>query len=294
MKKLLLFTGLLIVLIIVLGEFFRTLALRFDPNEPKVVDIINMNNEKYDILFMGNSVTQQGINPEVIDRELQANTYNLATGGGSIFENELILRNYLLHNEKPKLIVYGLYVNEVTWGGSLRPTFRYSFDKKVRQHYKQKLKKRDLNKHLNIIPLFRYRVSLEHALKFIVNPGDRNYSHYKGFLVTTVTKKVPTKLPKHTSGINENSYRDFMDYAKKEGIKVLLLELPNSPSFNKATLKRDSTLQAILNYPDAKFISLNNKLDLYPPEMWTGLNHFNIKGANAFSEILADTLRHYY
>jgi len=298
MKRLLIFTSILLILIFIFGEVFRGLALKFDPNEPKAIDVINLKNNDYDIIFMGNSVTQQGINPAIIDSLLGANSYNMAMGGGSIYENELMLRNYLISNKKPKLLVYGMFVNEVSWGGSLRPTFRYNFDKSIRKRYKDHKKNtsktRDLTTHLNIIPLYRYRVALEHALKFIIDPKGRNYTYYKGFLRTKVTKKVPETLLKHQAGINEDSYRNFMDFAKSKGIKTLVIELPNSKSFNEATTGRDAVLQIIKTESDDGFISFNDNVEQYTPEMWVGVNHFNIKGADKFSAILADALRGYY
>jgi len=298
MKKLLIFTGILLILIFIFGEVFRVLALKFDPNEPKAVDVLKLKNKDYDIIFMGNSVPQQGVNPAVIDSLMGIESYNMAMGGGSILENELMLRNYLIFNQKPKLIVYGMLVNEVSWGGSLRPTFRYSFDKSIRKYYKAKLNKistkRDLSTHLNIVPLYRYRVALEHALKFIIDPKGRNYTYYKGFLRTKVVKKVPEKLPKHEAGINEDAYRSFMDFTESKGIKTLIIELPNSKSFNEATVGRDSVLQIIKAKSDFGFVSFNHNIEQYTPEMWVSTNHFNVKGADKFSTILADTLQHYY
>jgi len=298
MKKLVIFTLVLVALIVALGELFRGLALRFDPNEPKVVDVLKLKDKDYDILFMGNSVTQQGVNPAIIDSVLGTNSYNMAMGGGSILENELILRNYLISNEKPKLLVYGIFVNEVRWGGILRPTFRYNFDKSIRTYYRKRtnksLTKRNLTTNLNIVPLYRYRVALEHALKFIIDPKGRNYTYYKGFLRTKVVKKVPDVAPKHQAGINEKDYPSFMNFVKSKGINTLIIELPNSKSFNEATLGRDSVLQTIKNHSDLEFLSFNHNVEQYTPEMWVGINHFNVKGADKFSAILADTLQHYY
>ena len=298
MKKLLVFVGILLMLIFIFGEVFRVLALKFDPNEPKSVDVLKLKNKDYDIIFMGNSVPQQGINPAVVDSLIGVNSYNMAIGGGSILENELMLRNYLIFNKKPKLVVYGMLVNEVSWGGSLRPTFRYNFDKNIRGYYNAKLNKisakRDLSTHLNIVPLYRYRVALEHALKFIIDPIGRNYTYYKGFLRTKVVKKLPEKLPKHEAGINEDAYRSFMNFTESKDIKTLIIELPNSKSFNEATLGRDAVLQIIKTQSDLGFVSFNQNIEQYTPEMWQGINHFNIKGADKFSAILADTLQYYY
>lgn len=298
MKKLAAFTILLVALIFGFGELFRALALRFDPNEPKAVGVLQLKNEDYDIVFMGNSVAQQGINPAVIDRRLGSNSFNMAIGGGSLLENELMLRNYLKSNRKPELIVYGMFVNEKRWGDNLRPTFRYNFDKNVLEHYLENLSEssngQDLIKNLNLIPLYRYRTALEYALKFIIDPENRNYTYFKGFLRTTANKKVPKKLPPHQAGINEESYRSFMDFTKSEGIATLIIELPNSQSFNEATTGRDAVLQIIRSKSDLGFISFNENVEQYSSEMWVGINHFNIKGADRFSEILANTLMGYY
>lgn len=298
MKKFILFTTVLVLLILSIGELFRALALRFDPNEPKAVDVLQLQDSEYDIIFMGNSITQQGINPTVIDKQLGSNSYNMAVGGGSILENELMLRNYLISNEKPKLIVYGMFVNEVRWGKKLRPTFRYNFDGSIRKLYRERTSEsligQDLTANLNRIPLYRYRVALEHALKFVIDPENRNYTYQKGFLQTTVSGNVPKKLPPHSAGINEEAYCSFMQFTKSEGIDTLIVELPNSKSFNDATTGRDAVIEFVRSEIDLGFVSFNDNIEQYSPEMWVGLNHFNLKGANKFSGILADTLKDYY
>lgn len=298
MKKLATFTIILIALVIGFGELFRTLALRFDPNEPKAVGVLQLKNQDYDIIFMGNSVAQQGINPAIIDSHLGSSSFNMAIGGGSIYENELMLRNYLISNKKPDLIVYGMFVNEVRWGENLRPTFRYNFDKKVRKHYRNVAGKspadRGLIKHLDRIPLYRYRTALEHGLKFVIDPENRTYTYFKGFLRTTVCGKVPKKLPLHEAGINEQAYQSYMDFTKSEGIDTLIIELPNSQSFNTATTGREAVLEIIRAKSDLGFISFNENVEQYSSEMWVGINHFNIKGADRFSKILANTLMGYY
>ena len=44
----------------------------------------------------------------------------MAIGGASIFTIELLLRKYLITNEKPEHVVYGLYINEKEWPHKVR------------------------------------------------------------------------------------------------------------------------------------------------------------------------------
>ena len=63
--KIVYLVGGLFVLLFLVGELLENAALKVDPNEPKVKEVLSLNNDNYNTLILGNSITQQGINPEV-------------------------------------------------------------------------------------------------------------------------------------------------------------------------------------------------------------------------------------
>ncbi len=290
------FLVLLALLTYLIGLLLQSSAMIFDPNEKKVEAILDFKNENYDLICLGNSITQAGINPIFLDSILGINSFNFAVGGATIIESEIFLRHYLSYNKKPKYILYGLYVNDDSWGNDLRPSIRFSVNDNAIQYYYDYLENNNIStthkKDLyNQFSVFRYRNTCEKMLKFIVDGKNRQYFHYKGFLYSNINNKIPKKLNPHESGINLPALRSFHTYCEKQNIRVIYVELPNCEVFNQSTLKRDQTIKDIQSVVGNSFISFNNQsASLYPEDCWVSLNHLNKKGAGIFTSILANEL----
>ena len=285
----------LFALLFILGEILEIAALKVDPNEPKVQEVISLKNQTYNTLILGNSITQQGINPIVMDSILKTKSYNMAIGGASIFSMELVLRNYIAHNEKPKSIIYGLYVNEKEWPDKVRPTLLAGLeDSIVANHY-------DTNPDVlgtgsmafyNRFKAFRYRNVIEHYLKYSINPKLYSYNYSEGFLIRNAVAKPITSVPPNKAGLNLKALQRLIDFCAEQDIAVTLVELPNHQAFNATTTNRDTVLYELNSVLSAgvKYLNLNTP-EKYTLEDWASLNHLNAKGAKKFSAILAETLK---
>jgi hypothetical protein len=219
----------------------------------------------------------------------------MAIGGASIFSMELALRNYLVHNKKPKDIIYGLYVNEKAWPDKVRPTLLYGLeDSVVSNHY-------DTNPNVlgtgsmafyNRFKAFRYRNVIEHYLKYSINPELYSYTYSKGFLIRKAVAKPIASEPSNEAGLNINALHRLMVFCKEQDIAVTLVELPNHEAFNEATSNRESVLYELNSVldSDVRYFNLNTP-EKYTLEDWASLNHLNAQGAKKFSAILADTLK---
>ncbi|NOG43623.1 MAG: hypothetical protein HND50_00195 [Calditrichaeota bacterium] len=296
-KQVIYFLTILVALISLIGLLLEEAAYMFDPNEPKIKEILEFKNKEFDVLFLGNSITQQGINPTIIDSSLNVNSYNMAVGGGNIFENEILLRHYIKSNKKPQKIIYGLFINESRWGENLRPTIIHGINKDIYQTYEEYFENHNIPidyslQLYNKFSIFRHRSVIEHILKYIIDSKNRNYTYLKGFVRSTIINKMPEKLMPHTSGININALKSFDTFCNNEGIKVCYVELPNSEIFNKTTLKRSTTIAEINKVISDSLMSFNLNVDHYTIDDWSGLNHLNVKGAEKFTIALANRLEH--
>lgn len=287
-------TGLLVLLFVV-GEFLEHAALKVDPNEPKVQEVLSLKKQNYTALILGNSITQQGINPTVLDSAVGTKSFNMAIGGASIFTMELLLRNYLLNNDKPEMIIYGLYVNEKKWPDKVRPTIVNNLNPLIVSEYydtNEDAVGRGSMDFYNKFKAFRYRNAIEHYLKYIANSDLYTYSYKQGFLIRKTIAKPITDIPPNTAGLNFKALKRLEEFCKSQNIKLTLVELPNHKVFNQATLNRDSILGALrkqLRY-DVDYIDLNNP-EIYTEKEWASLNHLNLAGANKLSILIAEALK---
>ena len=298
-KKTILYFAVLFLLITGVGHVMKLAALRFDPNEPKVDRILKMQGQDYDMLFMGNSVTLQAINPVFLDSLLGIHSYNFAVGGASIIESKVFLQHYLMHNAKPELVVLGLFINEEAWSDRLRPTIELGVEHSVRKEYYHYLRQHKIDpeysmKFYNRFAIFRHRNVIEHVLKYIVEPKERQYRFQQGYLYTSASNKIPDELLPHESGINENGLLAFDEFCRQQGIRVLYIEPPNNTVYNTTTENRDGTLQKVRDIVGLGFISFNNDDPMYTLDDWFGLNHFNIKGARKFTGQFVSYVRNEY
>ena len=103
------FLALVAIVLVLLGEALEATMLALDANYPKIAQMMALRGEHNDVVYLGDSTTLESVNPAVIDEQLGIQSYNLATGGQSAVESEVVLREYLAHNERPRLVVLGLY-----------------------------------------------------------------------------------------------------------------------------------------------------------------------------------------
>ncbi len=59
-----------------------------------------------DVVIFGSSRTQLHINPMIIEELTGLTSYNLAQAGTNIFQSFFTLEEYMLHNKKPKIVIF--------------------------------------------------------------------------------------------------------------------------------------------------------------------------------------------
>lgn len=72
----------------------------------KKMDHVFKSDENDDIIYVGNSRANFGINPYFIDSICKTKSYNLGLGGSDISAVLMFLRSYLIHHHPPAYLVY--------------------------------------------------------------------------------------------------------------------------------------------------------------------------------------------
>ena len=291
-------TGGLAVVVYLTGVALKQAALAVDPNEAKAASLARLGGQNREVLYLGNSVAYQGINPQVIEESAGKSGFNLALGGSSPIEQELLLRSFLEKNARPKLIVFGVTPNLGEFGIKVRPTIYLDLEDSQKHAYRLYLESTGdrapswSDELFFRLAAYRHRTAIEPLLKFMYRGQSRTLSFVDGHMTYNEAGAVPERFPPRQAGIDTTGLRSLLDYCGREKLPVLLVELPNSPSFNAAVEGRPFALAAIeeliADRRWVRFVSFNDE-QKYPftREDWLGTNHFNTVGARKFSRLLA-------
>jgi hypothetical protein len=288
----------LFILIYIIGLFFYRITLYLDPNEPKVEVIFKMRNAEYDILYLGNSIVQQAINPDVIDTKLDLSSYNLALGGASAFEMAVILSSYLNENKIPKLVVYGISINRADTSLVLRPTVKQALNDSIYSiiegfQKENGVKFNIVETYIELLPIYKFRRAPERLAKYILQGSKRVPKWIKGHLALDISLTASRKdYPNHFSNLDTLGLRFLINLCKERNIPLMIIECPHSTLFNETTIGRDKSIAQLNTLYNGKFISFNSIIKLGLGD-WVNINHLNSKGAIKFSKILSDSISSY-
>ena len=293
--KFVLFTALMIGILGALGMALEKCAVRFDHNERKVHDVVTMDGKDFDVLVLGNSVAQQGIDPRVLQQNWKCTSYNQSVGGASIIESAVLLQHYLSKNSQPSLVLFGLTINRASMGDGLRPSVSLRVSPDAKKYYERFVADHgvDVNRTVEFLSsfrFFRYRSALEHASKWLFNQN-RSIHFVNGFLEITRTKPVNRGHRTHLSGISAAGLRAIDRLCDQRGIQIIYVELPNTAAFNATTAGRESTLAVVRQLVGDRFISLNSEsvISQLDDACWVSDDHLNATGAKLVTTILSES-----
>jgi hypothetical protein len=286
----------LVAVLLLLGALFERIAM--DPNDTKAIEMMGLQDESFDVLFFGNSIPLEAINPAIVDEALGTRSYNLALGGASFISSELVLRHHLERNAKPRLVVYGVSVNRQSDGDSVRAGVMTKLSGEVLAFYDEYLASQNTSRDLVLataqrLPAFRYRAAPERFLKFLIQGAARKATFIQGHLALKLSSPVPTTHPAHDAGICRPGLDSFVSFCEREGIALLFVECPNSPCYNESVRGREEVLEALRERLGTRhrFVDLNDRPGDYGPDDWVGLNHFNASGARKFTPRVIPLIR---
>lgn len=259
-----------------------------------------------DIIIFGSSRTLLHVDPAVIEENTNLSAFNLAADGSNIFQSLFTLEEYLLHNKKPKLILFEADLNQLDKNNLLR------FEKHKFREYCY------LSKHTSDLFNFSILQKISHSLVKSQFAANNPYVFFSFFTKTIYGKKEKAEkssdygdwilsngavLKKrtilHSATLEQFYYRieitdeiigqfeKIADWANVHEIPLIFF----SPPINY-WIKNGSLEEGIAIF---KTISKRNKYITYADYsfdadfssnvfLWWNVGHLNIEGARLLSE----------
>jgi hypothetical protein len=263
--------------------------------------------DSLDVLFLGNSDMYRGVLPIELWDNYGIASYIYTTPGQRTWTGYYILEDALLY-QHPKLIVYNVdSINKSNQ--SQEANYRKSFDNmklttnKINAITDKRFEFKLEDKADYIFPILRFhdrwRELTEDDFKYAYN----EHFSYKGYDLIATTK--PSTIG-DTYMEDKNETFEMVDYVeeyldkivercKEENIKLLLVEIPTTDSWD---LARSKTISEYAKKNNLTFLDLNLHLeemnfDWYNDTPDAG-DHLNIYGAEKVSKYLGDYLKANY
>jgi hypothetical protein len=285
------------------GWFLEKATERYDFSEPKLIESLALRDKQLDLVYLGSSLPEEGVDAEAIDAALGTSSYNLAFGGASLLNSELQLRQFLESNPAPRLVALGLYINVGEKTEAIPPTLYFGISPEVRKLFRQRLLSDEgaaLDPGFEIfsrIPAYRYRNTIDLLIKAMVSREDVRPRFVQGQARVGFSRLpvVLTSQP-HDSLFNLKSLRHFLDLCAERKLRVFLFEPPNHAGYSALTANRAKILsqvnEEVRATTNASFQSFNDEASSgeYLPMDWVNLNHLNERGAKKFSARLARSI----
>lgn len=284
MKKFLQKCALAVLLLVLVNviAFFALMAV--NPMLKKVQESANFNNQKFDLLVFGNSMTVDGIDCDYLSKK-GINSYNLATNGSHMCSSSLQLKAYLKNNAKPKMVIVGL---PSATGKSLLNPVPYP-NPLIDFFYEPSLKNCVLNP-----PPVNLRWLYVESLKIVVSKAHRESKIVRG------QWKSPKVIADDTSFQNKKTefhydnvdFQEFIKICKNEGIQVIPIEMPGSNA-NRNSLPYNYQIN-LADQSQLKLYNLNNyevsSQFIDPKNDWLAPDHLNQNGGAKLTAFVYDNI----
>lgn len=290
MQKFLIKSLIIVVLFLGLNVLYLQILKQTDWSLSKVSRIKQFENKDFDYIFLGASLTLDGIDAEYLV-EQGINAYNFGTQGTSIRSSYIQLQHYLKNNQKPKVVILGI--------GSLSKSYKdYKHEFTISLPYEYLYF--DTEWRFDNLPMVKFRGAAIENLKQLVSKEHREAEFVRGQL--RIKKRVRDKSNYNTqldSTIHVSDYKGAshlfkMDsLCKSRGIKFVVMEMPGfKKTQNLIPLGPhrlgDETHDTITLYNlnnkklVSKLIDSNND--------WLGNSHLNQYGARKLTAYLYENI----
>ena len=260
---------------------------------------LEKNLKNIEVLIVGNSETQYGINPIYLSKK----AFNLSQSGEHIIYTNEILHKYIAEMPKLKCIVisnsYFSFYRERNFQVEENLLVAYNY-----YHYwgvnPTKLSVFDVNKY--VVSLYSSNVFLEilfHNINYYIqNQYVNGWASFKGTEWNSLTKKAASAIIKdheklmEIRDLNENikTYQSLLDLCKKRDVEVYILNTPKHSFYVNAMnhyyleSNRDIVRKLLRASPSTKYIDYSTDSRFLDTDFYN-LNHLNQDGAKKLSVI---------
>lgn len=278
-----------------LGVVFEKISLAVDTSYPQAVAAMSLQDEDYDVVFLGDSTVSQSVNPVAAFDGSTWSGYNLANPGANFVSMTGSLKHYLANNSRPKLIAIGVYVNKGDGDTGVSPNIFLGMSEENQAWIESTLRKHGDNtvdvkfRLLNSVTAYRLRDSIESLLKVLIQGRQRIPEFVNGHLALSVRLQSDASIPApFPAGFKEAMLADLLIFCEEQELPVVLFEPPASPGFNAVVQGRQKVVAKLESLVESgkvlEFKSFNDSTTQpYETGEWVNANHFNQFGAERFS-----------
>ena len=259
-----------------------------------------------EVLILGSSVAEVGINPKIISEKTASTCYNMAIDGTKINQSEFIIDEFLSYTEQCETIVIGMAFFSLTKGESLNAIERF-LAYRSNPYVKKNIMREQpaLGKKLYNVPFYSYIVAnhtyYKNAFKGFKNTlfnNDLQHDKNLGFVphneAYNDTRKNKNQLEK--IGIDSTQYKIYQSIIKNiksKNIRPILVIMPmhinGQESFSNFQQYRHSVEELArstgVNMFDFSTLDMNHETGYFYNN-----GHLNEKGARVLSLALGDSL----
>jgi hypothetical protein len=257
--------------------FFKNYHKRF---------VSDIKNREYQLVFLGNSRSQNHFNPKIIDENLGISSLNIGLPGATAIDIYTNLKLYFLNNKKPEIVVLNIdtFNNYKYNKPSLVNAHNFLKYKSNREYYQYFHKLFQIN-YLFKVDLLQFSVSKNWNYKEIIKTIFKNEDFdkkangfYKGFQnLNKITVHRSFNSKTSTININNSYYDSIYNLCLKNNTKIFFVF---SPMYR-------SNFTVKFKYPfidHSKFLDSN----IY----FKNPNHLNLTGANIYSRMFSRYLKY--
>lgn len=289
------FLILLMFIIAILNSIF---VLKTNHRDKLIEGLYNHTGDAYDVVLMGSSHMNGGIDPNVLWHQYGITSYNYATGGQPIDVTYYLLKEVLKKHDNP-VVVVDLYYLGLTDEYGEEGYIRYALD-----NMKFSINKLDAivnstpsKDRVNyVVPIFKYHDRWKELTAKDFNYDSPNTYYQKGFeagiekygkddssnVSTTETADLPPKMADYLTKI--------IDLSKKEGFKLIFTNAPydyNSTAETKNWVKEPAKMFNKVaeiakenNIPFINYYNKKNEMDFDFKRDMNNISHVNIWGSS--------------
>lgn len=267
---------------------------------------IEKGNTNPELAIFGSSRAFIQINPQILENKLNYKTYNFGLNG-SKFKMQLYRFNlYLKHNLKPKAVVWNLdtfsfsHIDSVFQPNQYTPFMLWNFNL-----YNALKEYKETTISDFIFPLYRYRNQkywkdqIARSKKEKLN--SQGYFRDNGFKSYNRKWNVDwNKLSKKSSNFSNSDYtqlEQLISLCKKNEIKLIFIISPEYYKGQQYMTNRTEIInkyKATINKYKLPFIDYSQDTISFQKKYFYNTTHMNYKGADVFSNQLADDLKKYH
>ncbi|MTI68993.1 MAG: DUF1574 domain-containing protein [Firmicutes bacterium] len=294
-------------------------------SEIKWEEFYEQSNNNIDLVFLGSSHAYRSFDPELFDKELKINSFNMGSPLQKPVESYYVLKEVLKY-QKPKMIIFDVY-----WGMFNKETY---FKTKTWNYDLMKPSFNKLNYLLHVFepkqyfyalfPSVRYHDKLSQYIKkklFASTAASSKTGEYiekykgKGFVINKqqTSKKELEELFKGAKKQNlefiwderqMNYFIELIKLCKNENVPLLLVTAPMAPTYLKEINEhrynyneihnKVSNIAKEYNLKYIDFNKINMEKDFLKDKDFSDSNHLNYKGAHKLNIYFLELIKQSY